>query len=1579
MAKKLNTKVILIILVLFGIMGGAAVPLGFKYLQMRNPEYCMDKAQAALEAGDYETAERFFGRAVGVTKEDAEKIDRYFDLAEFHLIQNSEHEPNWRKALGCWSKVLSIDPKQQTALQKLLDYFLAGADLGNSQMWKPVQEYSEKLLEVVDENSEEYDQVLRTFARSNLEIARLGSTTYRQEPMNRAVQDFQRLLEKYPSDGDLYFYLAQAALIQGNIDEASGLPTARQIADEKALDYLTRGTEKGENPAAAWARLYRFRLQNDDPNKIDDLRHEIEDKIPALPPDAEMHIVLAASYERAGNLDRREEIDRALAAMRQAVQLEPEIVEYQLQLASILYRKGSIYRQPQCTEEAVAIARAALELPDAKDIPGPRQSYGTQNRYRLYSFLAHANIDKALEARSAGKNDSEIEPWLREVRLYSDRMAQIQGTSETVEGQKWQGLIALAEGKADRGLRVLYKAYEQAKATDRPNERSQVDSYLCYVLARQMSADGLIGLRQEFLSTALFNQNSIAVEKPQAILELCRVLIETQSYPVVLRLIDEYENVYGPSTESRRIRLQVNIRSGSFDEAREMLDQMPPAAADTLQDRYGLLQRQLVSLRGLLSGEKDPAKVEERRARIAALNEELLETVAQLLKTDPARLNEEEFVGICRWQIAEGTVESVRSFVKTYLAALPEATGVLLLQRELQEPAPAEVTQEQRLAYLQEILQNLADPETRDLSLGDYFRSIGQPENALSHFRKAYERNQQSEKIVRGYFELLLQQKEYETARTVLQQARSLNIDGCEGGLMTAQLAIAQEDYPSALRRLEECLNQRPLLPQAHVLQSRIHLQQANFTEAVSAITKAVRMNPTEPTTLLQWASILNERNRQLGTKVTPEQKQEALASIRLARAFNPRNLELQSLYAELISETTPLEGLAIRQSLFEIQPTPLYGVMLGNMALRVSRQTDNDAGRQALIDMAGDAYQKAYDLDRNNEQAKNALAEYKRLIGRNDEAVEILGSSTDSLWKFYVRDGQYEKAAGVLEQLRRENPDDQEVLRGLVLVSQGLGSRDKMQEYLGLLLAKARTANEELWVLQQYLDAGLAEVIKDKLSSFAERYPGEPSILLLEAWYEMGTGKLETALQLTNRFLETNTQHGGAWRLRGRIHRLLGQYREAVDALRRSKEISPQPDVQMELANVYLENNQVDAAVGELRDGMSRPQAPLQIRLMLEETLARKQRTAELRDFYQQTLAKYPENVFWLTRTGRFALDQKDYPLARTVLQKAWEQSRQDGPGDVQALDLYLESLYQSEQYENLLTVASELVDTPFAPIVYAQLGQTQVKLGNRQQATENFRKALDRAGTNEALLDGILTNMIPQVGQEPIVQWANEKIARDQASGPGLFVLTRLAVQDGRYNQAMGYLAQSMQSLSPEDPAWFRSVSRKAEILSLAYTKTSDAGYLDELLSTLELILEKQPNNVTVMNNLAYLLLDTNRQTDRALEYAREASRSVPDNATFQDTYALALYRSGRYAEAMQALQRSLQLSQAGGETVSWEVYKHHGMILEKLEQSTEALNAYRKALEHPGTPETEKEILQQSIQKLSEPLTAQSNTGV
>ena len=147
MAKKLNKKVAIIGIVLLVLIVGSGAGLLIIRQLGRNPDKALAKAHQLLEAGDYENAGKQFGRAYAFGKTDEYKIARLFEMAEFHLIQNDQHEANWMEALKCWNTVVKIDPKNIEAQRKLLDFYYQAADAGDARLWKNVNEYTTKILD----------------------------------------------------------------------------------------------------------------------------------------------------------------------------------------------------------------------------------------------------------------------------------------------------------------------------------------------------------------------------------------------------------------------------------------------------------------------------------------------------------------------------------------------------------------------------------------------------------------------------------------------------------------------------------------------------------------------------------------------------------------------------------------------------------------------------------------------------------------------------------------------------------------------------------------------------------------------------------------------------------------------------------------------------------------------------------------------------------------------------------------------------------------------------------------------------------------------------------------------------------------------------------------------------------------------------------------------------------------------------------------------------------------------------------------------------------------------------------------
>jgi Tfp pilus assembly protein PilF len=127
--------------------------------------------------------------------------------------------------------------------------------------------------------------------------------------------------------------------------------------------------------------------------------------------------------------------------------------------------------------------------------------------------------------------------------------------------------------------------------------------------------------------------------------------------------------------------------------------------------------------------------------------------------------------------------------------------------------------------------------------------------------------------------------------------------------------------------------------------------------------------------------------------------------------------------------------------------------------------------------------------------------------------------------------------------------------------------------------------------------------------------------------------------------------------------------------------------------------------------------------------------------------------------------------------------------------------------------------------------------------------------------------------------------------------------------------------------------------------------------------------PNNTTVLNNLAYMLAESNERLPDALEYAKQALEQTPNNPVFLDTYAYVLYKSGTDSKADEFMTAALQQYEQNELVAPPDVYEHKGMIKERLGQKKQALDAYKQALEGADKlPNPVKERITSAVERLS-----------
>jgi tetratricopeptide (TPR) repeat protein len=220
------------------------------------------------------------------------------------------------------------------------------------------------------------------------------------------------------------------------------------------------------------------------------------------------------------------------------------------------------------------------------------------------------------------------------------------------------------------------------------------------------------------------------------------------------------------------------------------------------------------------------------------------------------------------------------------------------------------------------------------------------------------------------------------------------------------------------------------------------------------------------------------------------------------------------------------------------------------------------------------------------------------------------------------------------------------------------------------------------------------------------------------------------------------------------------------------------------------------------------------------------------------------------------------------------------------------------------------------------------------------------------------------------------DEKIAPDNQQAYYFYLANALEF-DGRTEQAIA-AAEKAASLDPKSPrfrsrvAWILYHAERHEEAEKQYTEVLNAFDSDHTSSEvretmrearlilsniavsqddlpkaeewLEQVLDEFPEDVGALNDLGYLWADQNKHLQRALEMTRRAVDAEPDNIAYRDSLGWALYRLGRYEEAVKELEKA-----TSGEDPDAVILDHLGDAYLKLGDREKAISVWQQAVKN------------------------------
>lgn len=284
---------------------------------------------------------------------------------------------------------------------------------------------------------------------------------------------------------------------------------------------------------------------------------------------------------------------------------------------------------------------------------------------------------------------------------------------------------------------------------------------------------------------------------------------------------------------------------------------------------------------------------------------------------------------------------------------------------------------------------------------------------------------------------------------------------------------------------------------------------------------------------------------------------------------------------------------------------------------------------------------------------------------------------------------------------------------------------------------------------------------------------------------------------------------------------------------------------------------------------------------------------------------------------------------------EKALQYIRQ-GPDSLSFKLTAANMLLQSSHYlqaENILKQISGRPDAPvevyllLADIVYEQRRNLNMALGWLNKIPAN------KPGAEKGAL--LRIQLLAEAGK---LDEALREAAKAQDEYPDFSAIAdfriRLLARQKKTAEALALARKSLEKW-PDN----------SQLSFLLASLLDESGDKKQAMATMEKIIAKEPDNFQALNYVGFTLAEENRDLERALKLLTKANELSPDQAYIIDSLAWALYRSGKYDDALREIKRAVKLGETSGDAAIWD---HYGDIAMKKGLRDEARRAWRKAIE-------------------------------
>jgi Flp pilus assembly protein TadD len=504
--------------------------------------------------------------------------------------------------------------------------------------------------------------------------------------------------------------------------------------------------------------------------------------------------------------------------------------------------------------------------------------------------------------------------------------------------------------------------------------------------------------------------------------------------------------------------------------------------------------------------------------------------------------------------------------------------------------------------------------------------------------------------------------------------------------------------------------------------------------------------------------------------------------------------------------------------------------------------------------------------------------------------------SARELLAETYLRQGKQADAEEVLRQASHDLRDDPKGVAILANYYVRTGQADKAKSEFAALAAKypKNLGVQEGYVraLLQVKDYATARPVVAELMKHNGR---NPQVLALNGILLLSEGKANDAVNALHSAARDYPSDPFIQFWLGRAQVAKGDTPAAIASFRRTAELTPSNlDALGELAQIAAQRGDMDSLSDAAEKAIAgAPRAPTGYVWRATVEISRKEFDKAEADL-KEAIKVAPQSAPAYLQLGKLRFAQGEFAQGVPYL----EQALQYDVNSVEAMRLLLGyDLFQKEPNKALARLNAQMQKSPGNSAYYAMLAQLQLQSGNLDAAAATAQKAVQLSpGDAEVLL-----------------------------------IYARIQIQRGQVAEAINAWEQ-----------WSKAHPTDAGALALLGTLEEGRGNEAKARAYYKQALQIQPEQPLAANNLAYLMLENDENTDVALSLAQSARRGMPNSSNTADTLAWAYYKKGAYAFARDLLEDALKTN-GNDATMQY----HLGMVYSKLENKSNAMIHLKKAI--------------------------------